>query len=52
MKNRLSYFLVVLFSIFLSSQIMEAILLVPYWQSLSASTFYSYYLDFGPTIGG
>ncbi len=51
MKNRLSYFLVVLFSMFLGSQITEAFLLVPYWQSLSAPEFYSYYLRFGPSIG-
>jgi hypothetical protein len=51
MKNQLNYFLVTIFSIFLGSQITEAIILVPYWQSLSASEFYSYYQDFGPSIG-
>ncbi|CAN0460053.1 unnamed protein product, partial [Ectocarpus fasciculatus] len=43
MKNQLDYYLIALFSIFLGSQITEAMLLVPYWQSLSSSEFYSYY---------
>jgi hypothetical protein len=51
MKNQLNYYLIAIFSIFLGSQITEAIILVPYWQSLSASDFYSYYQDFGPSIG-
>ncbi len=45
------YFLVAVFAIFLGSQITEAVLLVPYWQSLSAADFYIYYHAFGPTIG-
>jgi hypothetical protein len=51
MKNQLNYFLVAIFSVFLGSQITEALILVPYWQSLSASGFYSYYQNFGPSIG-
>ena len=43
--------MIALFSIFLGSQITEGVLLVPYWQSLSASDFYSYYQRFGPSIG-
>lgn len=50
MKNQLDYYLIALFSIFLGSQITEAMLLVPYWQSLSSSEFYSYYQEFGPGI--
>ena len=42
---------IVLFSIFLGSQITEGVLLVPYWQSLSTTKFYSYYSEFGPPIG-
>ena len=51
MKNQFNYFLIAIFSLFLGSQITEAIILVPYWQSLSASDFYLYYLNFGPSIG-
>lgn len=51
MKQLIMYFLVALFAIFLGSQITEALLLVPYWQSLSAADFYSYYQKFGPIIG-
>lgn len=51
MKKQFMYFLVAVFAIFLGSQITEAVLLVPYWQSLSATDFYSYYQAFGPTIG-
>lgn len=40
MRNQLNYFLIAVFSIFLGSQITEAVLLVPYWQSLSADEFY------------
>jgi hypothetical protein len=50
MKNQLNYFLIAVFSIFLGSQITEAVLLVPYWQSLSADEFYTYYQKFGPSI--
>lgn len=50
MKSKLNYFLIVVFSIFLGSQITEGMLLVPYWQSLSPSDFYTYYQDFGPAI--
>jgi hypothetical protein len=51
MKKHINYYLISIFSIFLGSQITEAIILVPYWQSLSASDFYSYYNNFGPSIG-
>lgn len=50
MKDQLNFYLIALFAIFLGSQITEAVLLVPYWQSLSASEFYSYYQDFGLVI--
>lgn len=42
---------IVIYAIFLGSQLAEAFLLVPYWQSLPASEFYSYYAEFGPMIG-
>jgi len=45
------YFAVSIFAIFIGSQITEGVLLVPYWQSLSSSDFYSYYEQFGPSIG-
>jgi hypothetical protein len=51
MKNQLNYGLVAIFSIFLGSQITEGIILVPYWRSLSTADFYSYYQNFGPSIG-
>ncbi|WP_421765469.1 hypothetical protein [Ekhidna sp.] len=51
MKKQFMFFLVAVFAIFLGSQLTEAVLLVPYWQSLSAADFYSYYQAFGPTIG-
>lgn len=47
----LLFFLVVIFSIFIGSQITEGILLVPYWQSLSSEEFYKYYSEFGSIIG-
>ena len=43
--------LIVIFSIFIGSQITEGVLLLPYWKTLSAVEFYSYYTKFGPTIG-
>lgn len=49
---KIFYFLLVaIFSIFIGSQITEGVLLVPYWQSLSAAQFYLYYADFGVLIG-
>ena len=51
MKQFLLYFSIVIFSIFIGSQITEGVLLVPYWQSLSSTDFYSYYNEFGPAIG-
>ena len=43
--------LIAIFSIFIGSQLTEGVLLLPYWKSLSAAEFYSYYSRFGPTIG-
>lgn len=51
MKKHFNFILIAIFSIFLGSQITEAILLVPYWQSLSPGDFYGYYQKFGPSIG-
>ncbi|MDP5106928.1 MAG: hypothetical protein NWQ31_12250 [Polaribacter sp.] len=51
MKQFLLFFLVAIFAIFIGSQITEGVLLVPYWQSLSASDFYVYYNQFGKIIG-
>ena len=50
MKHFLFYSSIAIFSIFVGSQITEGVLLVPYWQSLSASDFYSFYQQFGPLI--
>ena len=46
-----SYFLVAIFAVFLGSQITEGLILVPYWQALSAKEFYVFYREFGPDIG-
>lgn len=51
MKQFILFISIVLFSIFIGSQITEGVLLVPYWQSLSREQFYSYYNEFGPSIG-
>lgn len=51
LKQIISYISIVIFSVFVGSQITEGVLLVPYWQSLSSSEFYSYYKTFGPSIG-
>ena len=51
MKQIFCYSSIVIFSIFIGSQITEGALLVPYWQSLPPIDFYSYYNDFGPSIG-
>ncbi len=51
MKQFLLYSSVVIFSIFIGSQITEGILLVPYWKSLSSNDFFAYYQQFGPSIG-
>lgn len=51
MKQFLLYFSITVFSIFIGSQITEGVLLVPYWKSLSTNDFYSYYKQFGPSIG-
>jgi len=50
--NRTLFFLsIVIFSIFVGSQITEGFLLVPYWKTLSRVEFYVFYAKFGPTIG-
>ncbi len=51
MNRILLLFSIAIFSIFLGSQIAEGCLLVPYWKSLSATEFYTYYSKFGPAIG-
>jgi len=51
MKRILFFLSIIIFSIFLGSQITEGFLLVPYWQSLSKAEFYEYYSKFGPLIG-
>ena len=49
--NRILFFVsIIIFSIFLGSQITEGFLLVPYWQSLSKTEFYEYYSKFGQLI--
>ena len=50
MNQFFHYSSIVIFSIFIGSQITEGVLLVPYWQSLSSTDFYSYYNAFGPSI--
>lgn len=50
MKAFLFYFSIVIFAIFIGSQITEGVLLVPYWQSLSTTDFYSYYNQYGRSI--
>lgn len=49
--NQFAFYLVAIFAIFLGSQITEGVILVPYWQSLPAKEFYSFYQQFGPPIG-
>lgn len=49
--DKIRFALVAVFSIFIGSQITEGALFVPYWQSLSAEAFYTYYKEFGPGIG-
>ena len=51
MKRVLFFLSIIIFSIFLGSQISEGFLLVPYWKSLSKTAFYEYYSKFGPIIG-
>lgn len=51
MNQFLSFFLIVLYSIFIGSQITEAILFVPYWQSMQPNEFHAFYNEFGPFIG-
>lgn len=50
MNRVLAFILITIFSIFLGSQITEGVLLVPYWKSLSTTTFYEYYAAFGSVI--
>lgn len=51
MKRIVAYLSISIYSIFLGSQIAEGALLVPYWKSLSPVAFFSYYSEFGPSIG-
>ena len=51
MKLRIQYLLIAVFSIFVGSQITEAVLLVPFWKSLSTEGFYDYYAEWGPKLG-
>jgi len=51
MKHFLFNLAIVVFAIFIGSQITEGVILVPYWQSLSSADFYAYYNEFGPSIG-
>ncbi len=51
MNRIILFLLIVIFSIFLGSQITEGFLLVPYWKTLSKVEFYKYYNKFGPVIG-
>lgn len=51
MRPIFKYLLIAIFSIFVGSQITEGVILVPYWQSLSANEFYAFYQEFGPVIG-
>ncbi len=49
--NRILYFIaIVIYSIFLGSQITEGYLLVPFWKTLSTTEFYAYYAENGPII--
>lgn len=51
MNQFIHYVLITIFSIFIGCQITEGVLLVPFWQSLPPADFYSYYNEFGPSIG-
>ena len=51
MKLLILFFGITFFSIFLGAQVTEAVLLVPYWKSLPPTAFYTYYDQFGHTIG-
>lgn len=51
MKRILIFLSIVVYSVFLGSQIAEGCLLVPYWKTLSYTEFYEYYAEFGPRIG-
>lgn len=50
MESLLLYSSSGILGIFLGAQLAEAKLLVPYWQSLPAPAFFSYYKKFGPSI--
>jgi branched-subunit amino acid ABC-type transport system permease component len=50
MNRILNILAIIIFSIFIGSQITEGFLLVPYWKSLSSTDFYKYYAEFGPSI--
>ena len=50
MKRILVSLSIVIFSIFIESQVTEGLLSVPYWKSLSNTEFYEYYSTWGPSI--
>lgn len=50
--NRIIVFMFfAVFCIFIGSQIAEGVILVPYWKSMSADAFYTFYSEFGGRIG-
>ncbi|NKI31823.1 hypothetical protein [Croceivirga thetidis] len=51
MRYAIYFASIIIFSIFIGSQLAEALLLVPYWKSLESTAFYEYYANFGPSIG-
>jgi len=51
MRQFLFFLSVAIFSVFIGSQITEGALLLPYWKSLLSDDFYTYYNQFGPSIG-
>jgi len=51
MKQILTYSAIVIFAIFVGSQITEGVLLVPFWKSMTSLEFYAYYNKFGSSIG-
>ena len=51
MNQFLLFIPVVIFSIFLGSQITEGVLFIPYWKSLSTAEFYKHYFEIGNSIG-
>ncbi len=50
MNRTLIFLSIVVYSIFVGSQITEGVLLVPFWKALPHKEFYTYYASFGPVI--